>query len=131
MTFYSLPGARGASPYARPFSRRSRESVGVGVGGSSLFVLLVSAAVIRAPRLIGARLFRAGESDGDEQGGPDHHYEALYEVINPLMQTASANRASANIIDPHEDSFEDSFEEDDPFEEDVVRGPVTRQTERD
>ena len=54
---------------------------------------------------------RAGESDADDDG---HHYEALYEVINPGPQLTA------------DDSFDDSFDSDDAFEEAVVRGVVRR-----
>ena len=53
-----------------------------------------------------------GESDGDELAD-DHHYEALYEVINPKK-----------VVEHTDDSFDDSFESDDAFEESIVRHVV-------
>ena len=61
----------------------------------------------------------AGESDGDDLAA-DHHYEALYEVINPGVQ-----HSEAATPDQPEDSFDDSFDSDDAFEEVVVRGLVS------
>lgn len=53
----------------------------------------------------------------------DHHYEALYEVINPRLPSAGA-AASVTLLDHNDDSFDDSFDSDDAFEEVVVRGLV-------
>ena len=50
----------------------------------------------------------------------DHHYEALYEVINPRLPSAGA-AASVTLLDHNDDSFDDSFDSDDAFEEVVVR----------
>lgn len=63
-----------------------------------------------------------GESDGDDLVD-DHHYEALYEVINPRLQSSGA-AASVTLLDHNDDSFDDSFDSDDAFEEVVVRGLV-------
>lgn len=63
-----------------------------------------------------------GESDGDDLAD-DHHYEALYEVINPRLQSIGA-AASATLLDHQDDSFDDSFDSDDAFEEVIVRGLV-------
>ncbi len=63
-----------------------------------------------------------GESDGDDLAD-DHHYEALYEVINPRLQSSSG-AAAATHLDHNDDSFDDSFDSDDAFEEVVVRGLV-------
>lgn len=62
-----------------------------------------------------------GESDGDDLAD-DHHYEALYEVIHPRLQSGAA--ASVTLLDHNDDSFDDSFDSDDAFEEVVVRGLV-------
>lgn len=70
------------------------------------------------------RFHFAGESDGDDHND-DHHYEALYEVINPKLRSNGDNTASAsNLLDHPDDSFDDSFDSDDAFEEVVVRGLV-------
>lgn len=61
-----------------------------------------------------------GESDGDDLVD-DHHYEALYEVINPRLQSSGA---AVTHLDHNDDSFDDSFDSDDAFEEVVVRGLV-------
>jgi hypothetical protein len=66
-----------------------------------------------------------GESDGDDLVD-DHHYEALYEVINPRLQSSSG--AAATHLDHNDDSFDDSFDSDDAFEEVVVRGLVIEST---
>jgi len=62
----------------------------------------------------------SGDSDGD-QVADGHHYEALYEVINPRLATHSATPSAT----PDIDSYDDSFDSDDAFEEDTVRGAVT------
>lgn len=56
-----------------------------------------------------------GESDSDDIAD-GHHYEALYEVIGPRLPSSSAV--------PDVDSYDDSFDSDDAFEEDTVRGVV-------
>ncbi|XP_059350138.1 uncharacterized protein LOC130686438 [Daphnia carinata] len=71
-----------------------------------------------------------GESDGDDLAD-DHHYEALYEVINPRLTSMGA-AASVTLLDHHDDSFDDSFDSDDAFEEVVVRGlDATSDTSRE
>ncbi|KZS15002.1 putative Guanine nucleotide exchange factor [Daphnia magna] len=71
-----------------------------------------------------------GESDGDDLVD-DHHYEALYEVINPRLQSSGA-AASVTLLDHNDDSFDDSFDSDDAFEEVVVRGlDATSDTSRE
>lgn len=69
-----------------------------------------------------ASFWNPGESDGDDLAD-DHHYEALYEVINPRLQPIGA-AASVALLDHQDDSFDDSFDSDDAFEEVVVRGLV-------
>ena len=72
--------------------------------------------------------FLTGESDGDELAD-DHHYEALYEVINPGLQQSKSSPAALDSLD---DSFDDSFDSDDAFEEVVVRGlDTTSDTSRE
>lgn len=71
--------------------------------------------------------------NGDD-AADDHHYEALYEVINPYFRdgasafaSTSASAApplSAAAAAAADDSFDDSFDSDDAFEQVVVRGLV-------
>lgn len=74
-------------------------------------------------------LFVLGESDADDE--TNHHYEALYEVINPALMSMQASAASTSTsasirLDHQDDSFDDSFDSDDAFEEVVVRGLVIK-----
>ena len=64
----------------------------------------------------------AGESDVDELTD-GHHYEALYEVINPRVAPAGGVSEQQNVVD---ESYDDSFDSDDAFEEAVVRGVVKK-----